>query len=259
MIFKMWDSDGVNNEGGFNTSMTSGASPTPQTEAKQNTVIHAAIRDLLNNPEENKNTHVVVVGIIKEVDAQSLKNTFTIEDNTGRLLCIQWGENNDIHRYPKLIENAYFKIVGTKRVQNDKLTLLCHCALPLTTLNELTHHLLSIIALPYQIEEINAKKSQPIVTTNRNDLPTFSDNNTNGSGYFDTSNNLSLNPKQLKVYTVIKQCQDEAGYSISDIQKILPEKMSLPEIEKIVTFFIEEGHIFSTIDEDHYKVTDFGG
>lgn len=75
----------------------------------------------------------------------------------------------------------------------------------------------------------------------------------------DTSNNLSLNPKQLKVYTVIKQCQDEAGYSATDIQKILPEKMSLLEIEKILSFFIEEGHIFSTIDENHFKVTDFGG
>lgn len=106
---------------------------------------------------------------------------------------------------------------------------------------------------------LQAKKSQPLVTTNRNDFPTFNDNTTNGSGYNDTSNNLSLNPKQLKVYTVIKQCQDEAGYSVTDIQKILPEKMSLPEIEKIVTFFIEEGHIFSTIDDDHYKVTDFGG
>lgn len=84
-------------------------------------------------------------------------------------------------------------------------------------------------------------------------------NGDNGSGYMDSSNSLSLNPKQLKVYTVIKRCQDEAGYSASDIQKILPEKMSLSEIEKIISFFIEEGHIFSTIDENHYKVTDFGG
>lgn len=84
-------------------------------------------------------------------------------------------------------------------------------------------------------------------------------NGDNGSGYMDSSNSLSLNPRQLKVYTVIKRCQDEAGYSASDIQKILPEKMSLPEIEKILSFFIEEGHIFSTIDENHYKVTDFGG
>lgn len=77
-------------------------------------------------------------------------------------------------------------------------------------------------------------------------------------GFVESVNSLSLNPKQLKVYTVIKQCQDEAGYSATDIQKVLPEKMAMSEIEKILSFFIEEGHIFSTIDEYHYKVTDFG-
>lgn len=82
-------------------------------------------------------------------------------------------------------------------------------------------------------------------------------NGINNSGYIDTTNSLSLNPKQLKIYTVIKRCQDEAGYSAVDIQKILPEKIPLSEIEKILTFFIEEGHIFSTIDENHFKVTDF--
>jgi len=80
---------------------------------------------------------------------------FTIEDNTGRLLCIQWGDENELSRYPKLIENAYFKVVGSKRIQNDKVTLLCHSVRPLESLNELTYHLLSIIALPYQTEEIN--------------------------------------------------------------------------------------------------------
>jgi hypothetical protein len=80
---------------------------------------------------------------------------FTIEDNTGILLCIQWGDENELSRYPKLIENAYFKVVGSKRIQNDKVTLLCHSVRPIETLDEITHHLLSIIALPLQIEEIN--------------------------------------------------------------------------------------------------------
>lgn len=203
---------------------------------------------------------------------------FTLEDNTGRLLCIQWGDENELSRYPKLIENAYFKVVGSKRLQNDKVTLLCHSVRPLETLNELTHHLLSIIALPYQTEEIavviisvivieinlltiylflQANNTQQSAVANKID---FMSNGSNiNSGYnMDTTNSLSLNPKQLKVYTVIKRCQDEAGYSAVDIQKILPEKMPLPEIEKILSFFIEEGHIFSTIDENHYKVTDFG-
>lgn len=89
---------------------------------------------------------------------------FTIEDSTGRLLCIQWGDENELSRYPKLIENAYFKVVGNKRIQNDKVTLLCHSVQPLESLNELTHHLLSIIALPYQNEELNMTQVNFFIT-----------------------------------------------------------------------------------------------
>lgn len=90
-----------------------------------------------------------------KVETQTLKNVFTIEDNTGRLMCIQWGDEDELSRCPTLVENVYFKVVGTKRVQNNKITLLCHSVRPLETFNELTHHLLSIIALPYQMEEVN--------------------------------------------------------------------------------------------------------
>jgi len=250
----MWSSNANDDEGGFNMTMTQSPAAGTATESKQNTVVPMAIRQLLNNKEENKNTHIVIVGVIKQVETQVMKNLFTIEDTTGRLLCIQWGEENDMSRYPKLIENAYFKVVGNKRIQNDKVSLLCHSVRPLESLNELTHHLLSIIALPYQMEEANmANITQQVPVAGAN-----MGSSTNGLGFVDTTNSLSLNPKQLKVYTVIKRCQDEAGYSSADIQKILPENMALSEIEKILSFFIEEGHIFSTIDEYHYKVTDFG-
>lgn len=61
----MWGADTNDDEGGFNVTMTQ--SPAAGAEQKQNTVISVAIRELLENNEENKNTHAVVVGIIKQV------------------------------------------------------------------------------------------------------------------------------------------------------------------------------------------------
>lgn len=60
----MWTND---DEGGFNTTMTQSPAVGTGAEAKQNTVINIAIRELLNSNDENKNTHVIVVGIIKQV------------------------------------------------------------------------------------------------------------------------------------------------------------------------------------------------
>lgn len=62
----MWGNDTINDEGGFNVTMTQ-SSPAVTNEVKQNTVISVAIRELLSNDEENKNIHVVVVGIVKQV------------------------------------------------------------------------------------------------------------------------------------------------------------------------------------------------
>lgn len=64
----MWGADTNDDEGGFNITMTQ-QSPAGGSglEPKQNTVISVAISELLKNNEENKNTHVVVVGIIKQV------------------------------------------------------------------------------------------------------------------------------------------------------------------------------------------------
>lgn len=61
--FIMWGDD----EGGFNVTMTQSPATASGAEPKQNTVITVAIRELFDTNEENKNTHVVVVGIIKQV------------------------------------------------------------------------------------------------------------------------------------------------------------------------------------------------
>jgi len=63
----MWSTDANENEGGFNVTMTQSPTSGTGSESKQNTVIPMTIRELLNNNEENKNMHVVVVGVIKQV------------------------------------------------------------------------------------------------------------------------------------------------------------------------------------------------
>lgn len=64
LVITMWSTD-TNDEGGFNVTMTQ--SPAAGTELKQNTVIPVTIRQLITSDEENKNTHFIVVGIIKQV------------------------------------------------------------------------------------------------------------------------------------------------------------------------------------------------
>lgn len=66
----MWSSETFDDDGGFNTTMTQSPAAGTGKEAKKNTVVPVAIREVLTNDEENKNTHVVVVGLIKQVNTQ---------------------------------------------------------------------------------------------------------------------------------------------------------------------------------------------
>uniref|UniRef100_A0A3Q0SGH2 Replication protein A2 n=1 Tax=Amphilophus citrinellus TaxID=61819 RepID=A0A3Q0SGH2_AMPCI len=57
------------------------------------------------------------------------------------------------------------------------------------------------------------------------------------------------------VLCLIRSCPDQQGISIHELKKRLGS-MSMMVIKQAVEFLSNEGHIFSTIDEDHYKSTD---
>lgn len=62
----MWGAD-TNDDGGFNVTMTQSPAAGTGADSKQNIVIPVTVRELLESNEENKNTHVIVVGVIKQV------------------------------------------------------------------------------------------------------------------------------------------------------------------------------------------------
>lgn len=64
-----------------------------------------------------------------------------------------------------------------------------------------------------------------------------------------------LSPSQNQVLRLIRSCPDVQGISIQDLKQRL-SGMSLAIIKQAVEFLSNEGHIFSTIDEDHFKSTD---
>lgn len=76
----MWSSNTNDDEGGFNVTMTQSPANGTATESKQNTVVPMAIRELLNNNEENKNTHIVIVGVIKQVIVRLLLHLIIVDD-----------------------------------------------------------------------------------------------------------------------------------------------------------------------------------
>jgi len=58
------------------------------------------------------------------------------------------------------------------------------------------------------------------------------------------------------VLDLIKTCTDDTGMDVNDMIKQLGGKFSEEKIRETVDWLSAEGHVYSTIDDDHYKSTD---
>ena len=58
------------------------------------------------------------------------------------------------------------------------------------------------------------------------------------------------------VFKLIKGCRDEEGVAREAVHEGARGRLSAAEVDKAVDFLSNEGHIYSTIDEDHFKSTD---
>ncbi|XP_064408303.1 replication protein A 32 kDa subunit isoform X2 [Latimeria chalumnae] len=79
-----------------------------------------------------------------------------------------------------------------------------------------------------------------------------------GSGECSKAGNTQTNGltlQQNQVLNLIKSCRRSNGMSIEDLKTEL-KGMNLAAIKVAVEFLSNEGHIYSTVDEDHYKSTD---
>ncbi|GAB0199638.1 replication protein A 32 kDa subunit [Grus japonensis] len=61
--------------------------------------------------------------------------------------------------------------------------------------------------------------------------------------------------KNLMVLNLIKNCPVPEGMSLQEL-KLQLHNMSMSTIKQAVEFLSSEGHIYSTVDDDHYKSTD---
>lgn len=65
------------------------------------------------------------------------------------------------------------------------------------------------------------------------------------------------NPEQNAVLNAIKSSNDdESGISVNDILAQLQGKYKEEKVREVIDWLSSEGHVYSTIDDDHFKSTD---
>uniref|UniRef100_A0A673KVN7 Replication protein A2 n=1 Tax=Sinocyclocheilus rhinocerous TaxID=307959 RepID=A0A673KVN7_9TELE len=145
---------------------------------------------------------------------------------------------------------SYVKVSGNLRSFQNNRSLVAFSVRVLEDMNEVTSHMLEVV-------NAHVQQSKPQNTMGggggMNLMPSMSSMGSTGS-YSGASmmlvNGLSANQNQVS-----QKCFIPQGISMQDLKQKL-SSMSVTVIRQIVDFLSNEGHIFSTIDEDHFRSTD---
>ncbi|XP_047107917.1 replication protein A 32 kDa subunit isoform X2 [Schistocerca piceifrons] len=73
---------------------------------------------------------------------------------------------------------------------------------------------------------------------------------------YSASISSGFNPAQQMVFDVVKKSSDPTGIPRTEVINALKGKLLPKNINDILAFMCGEGHIYTTIDEDHFQCTD---
>lgn len=214
-------------------------------------------------------TQVKIVGCVVEMAVQSTNISYQLEDGTGRIEMKQWinadeGEGDSARR-AQISENMYVTAVGTLRAFQDKRTITAYSVQPVTDHNAVTHHFLDCVYVHLQntkgpLQGTSGASGAAVVGQ------TFGAPAQQGAaaaGGLGAKQALSAGGGETTnpVQEVVQQCfasagDDDAGLSMAEVTRMAGEKgIKADEVQKMVAFMAAEGHLYSTIDENHFKST----
>lgn len=260
--------------GGFaSPSLSQGGEKKGRTRATQ--IIPCTVSQLMSASQADEAfkvgdvevAQVTLVGIIRSTDKSMTNIQYKVDDMTSAPMDVkQWVDTEDPSVDSTVLPpGTYVKVSGNLRSFQNHRSVVAFSVRPLEDMNEITSHMLEVVhahmalCKPQTMTSAGGMNSSmtSMSRTNMGNMGTMGSMGSMGGGYQGANNmiNNGLSASQNQVLSLIRSCPDPQGISIQDIKQRL-SGMSINIIKQAVDFLSNEGHIFSTIDEDHYKSTD---
>lgn len=223
---------------------------------------------------------VQLIGQIISVNAQSANTTYTIDDGTGIIPVKQWGEGDASG--PKYQQGSYVRVVGRLNTFKENRDINAFKVFAISDFNEITCHFLQVIEAhihakngPMTVQ--NQAAMQPAAgggfqgqQYNSNAAAPQQGQQQMGGGAYNASNapaagggdgpdgSENFSPLQRDVLNIIRQ-QDgnsgnDEGTGLDVVFRSIPQH-DQTKIREAVEHLTNEGHLYSTIDEEHFKAT----
>ncbi|KFQ20182.1 Replication protein A 32 kDa subunit, partial [Merops nubicus] len=197
-------------------------------------------------------TQVTIVGIIRHAEKAPTNILYKVDDMTAAPMDVrQWVDTDEAGGENVVVPpGTYVKVAGHLRSFQNKKSLVAFKIMPLENMNEFTTHILEIVNA-HMILRNNLMSASRAPQS-------FSSMGMGDVGGYTGAGNLPVNgltAHQSQVLNLIKNCPVPEGMSLQEL-KVQLHNMSMSTIKQAVEFLSSEGHIYSTVDDDHYKSTD---
>lgn len=176
-------------------------------------------------------------------------------------------------------DGIYARVVGNLRTFQDKVTLSAFTVTPIEDFNEITHHLLDAIYVHCYNTKGPLQGGGGAAAGNSFNTPVKGGNtgfdvpigqqawNQGGGAYLGQSGmgggggmdygmmDSNFSPEQKAILDVLGTCTSDRGLKIDQIFTDLRGQMSEDQLRGALNYLTSEGHVYSTIDENHFKRT----
>lgn len=206
---------------------------------------------------------VKLVGNVLRQDKRETKCTYTIEDQTGMLECTMWMNAEEEGEVSKARADAttngtYVVVIGALKEFNGKLNVSAYDVRPVEDFNEVTHHFLEAI---YSHAKQTNRLANPTAGNPAGGASSFNASSApagggvsamDTSGGADAGGGLSAEQNTIFAHYTAEGTGDE-GCNLNNVASALG--IPVDRVRAAVDYLSGEGHLYSTIDDDHHKST----
>lgn len=223
--------------------------------------------DILGAPEdgglliETKQVGMVeIVGTVQSVDNQATKTTYVIDDDTGSVKAVHWTDNDNVAPVGDAIsERMTVRVVGSfKSLKGDKHVMVFRIC-PVEGPEEVDAHKLEVQHAKLKIRQVVDKENRSIGIGNSQAGGGLSNSMVSGFGQNAGATSMSsafANQKHDAVFKLLSGCTREEGLSRDEMMDGLKGRLTRKDLDDALEYLSGEGHIYSTMDDDHFKTTD---
>ncbi|PQQ05793.1 replication protein A 32 kDa subunit A isoform X1 [Prunus yedoensis var. nudiflora] len=211
--------------------------------------------------------NVSVVGMVFDKSERNTDVGFTIDDGTGRIKCRRWvNENFDSREMQEIEDGMYVRVNGHLKVFQGVRQIVAFSVRPVKNFDEVTFHFIECIHTHLQTSKLQLQgnsATQPQSVDSSLSTPVRS----GASGYQTAPSNqfsgqVSVDGIKGCDQLVLDYLQQpssigkEKGIHRDELSQHL--KVPVEKILEAIRSLEEEGLIYSTIDEFHYKSAAYG-